>query len=270
MSALEVILPGQTVSLLPQSAGLAHGYAVFETLRYAGGRLEFWEAHWRRLHRAASKLGINCAIPEERVLGGLRSLAEVLPDEAVVKLSLLKEGEGEARLLVYSRTPGPVRGSVGLQLKSPFPVNEAAPLIGLKTHNYLENFMVLEAAHAVGCYDSARVNLRGFLAEGAISNLFFVKDGDWFTPDERHGLLAGVIRGALIGALPVEKGDFSPRDLLEADAVFLTNSSVGLLPVDWLRVDGATRMCSSRSNPAFSEASDLLEACREADSIALV
>lgn len=268
MSAIEIILPGESLTLDPQSSGFAHGFGLFETMRLRAGRLELWAAHWRRLTESAADLGIDCSFDPKEVLKSVLNLGKKLPTDGVIKLSLLKE-VNSSRLLVYSRPLTSMPESIGLLLESPARINENSPLAGHKTHNYLENLLVFEAAHKAGCYDGLRLNLKGHVAEGGGSNIFFFRGGCMRTPKLESGLLPGVTREVLLEELPVEQGNCRLADILSADAVFLTNSSIGLLPVDWLLSEGRKIPVSSRQHPCFEPARSLLVNRIEASAIEL-
>lgn len=262
MSSIEIVLPGALLTLDPESSGFAHGFGLFETMRLRAGRLELWEAHWQRLVHSARELGIACPFDQAEVLQAVRVLAKELSGEATVKLSLLKAGRS-SKLLVYSRPLSNVPGRIGLLMESPAPVNEGSPLTRHKTHNYLENLLVLEAARARGCFDGLRLNLKGHVTEGAISNIFFCRSGCWHTPGMECGLLPGVIREALLQAFAVQQGRYRPADVIAADAVFLTNASIGLQPVDWLQFEDRKIQLQSRQHaccePAQTQLAEYLE-----------
>ena len=81
----------------------------------------------------------------------------------------------------------------------------------------------------------------GHVAEGTTWNLFWVRDGEVRTGEDR-GILLGVTRGLVLGLLddlgvPAVRGAFLPDDLLAADEVFLTSSLRGVIPVR--AIDGA-------------------------------
>lgn len=253
MSSIVIIRPGETVALHPECSGFAHGFGLFETLRLRAGRLELWEAHWQRLARSAQALEMAHSYAPEEALEAVQSLARELPDDATIKLSLLKERE-DFNLFVYSRPLVPAPGPLGLLMDCPCPINESSPLAGHKTHNYLENLLVLDAAHAAGCYDGLRLNTKGQVAEGAISNLFFYRGGVWHTPALSCGALPGVMREALLQVLEVEQGGCLPEEVLLAEAVFLSNSTIGLQPVDRLHSGGKETVLTSRDHDCWEPA----------------
>ena len=93
-----------------------------------------------------------------------------------------------------------------------------------------------KSATAAGCDDVLFLNLRGEVTEGAISNMFFEKDGRWMTPPIECGLLAGVYRRHLLETRPkIEERVFYESDLRTADAVYLANAVRGLrrVTIEW-------------------------------------
>ena len=250
MSEIAIIRPGETVALHPECSGFAHGFGLFETLRLRAGRLELWEAHWQRLAQSAQGLKIAHSYRPEEALEAVKLLAKELPDDATIKLSLLREGN-DSKLFVYSRPLVPAPEQIGLLMDWPGRINEASPLAAHKTHNYLENMLVLDAAYAAGCYDGLRLNTKGQVAEGAISNLFFYREGVWNTPGLDCGLLPGVMREALLQVLPVKQGQYLPEVVLSAEALFLSNSTIGLQPVERLCTAGRERALSSGNHECY-------------------
>jgi branched-subunit amino acid aminotransferase/4-amino-4-deoxychorismate lyase len=239
MSAVEIIRPGETVELDPAEAAFAHGYGLFETMRIKASKLYFWEAHWRRLSASSEALGISLDVDPNFVLSAIRSLvAEEDPDGCLtLKLSVLKEGSS-VRLLVYLRPAIARPKDVGLLLDEVSPINERALLAGHKTHNYMENRLLVDRAKAADCYDVLRLNTCGYVTEGAVSNLFWEAGGVLHTPAALTGLLPGVIRAALLEALDIREGLFTRSDFLGAEVIYLTNSSIGIKQVEWVMEKG--------------------------------
>lgn len=232
MPDIVLVLPGETTPVDPTESGFAHGFGLFETMRYAEGRLYFWDDHWARLANSAGRFAL--ALPEkEAVLAALRELVRRSAAEtATLKLSLLKSGS-DSRLYVYARPPIAAPESRRLWLDTSCPIFPRSVLAGHKTHNYMEAMHLLGTVRAQGFYDLLRVDAAGFLAETTTANLFFVKDGRCHTPSLATGVLPGVTRAALLRApgLAVEEGSYAPEVLRGAEAVFLTNTTGGVIPI---------------------------------------
>ena len=79
----------------------------------------------------------------------------------------------------------------------------------------------------------------GYVAEGIVSNLFFVKNDTLYTPSLDTGILPGITRAHVLNLaqqlqLPTQDGLYRWEDLVEADEVFLVNSIQEIVPVTTL------------------------------------
>lgn len=249
-----VIIPaGEGTPLSPTSSGFAHGFGLFETMRYAEGRLYFWKDHWTRLVKSAKQFAL--VLPkEEGVLAALRQhVVDSGLAEATLKLSLLK-GDSGSQLYVYSRPTMTVPPGRKLLLDTTCPIFPRSMLAGHKTHNYMESMYLLSLARAQGYYDTVRLDSGGNLAETTTANLFFVKDGRIHTPSLDTGVLPGVTRAALLRAseLEIEEGHYPPQALQAAEAVFVTNATAGVQRIE--QIVGF----SDGAQADFAQASDTL------------
>lgn len=262
MSKITIVSPGSTLQLNPMHSGFAHGFGIFETLKLEGRRVYFWAAHWSRLKASAAALGLALSVSEAEVLAALsRLVLDAGLSAGTLKLSLLREGEG-THLYVYARTAHAWPESLKLRLGLDVPLNEYSLLSGHKTHNYMENVLLWESCRADGFDDQIRVNGSGHLAETAMSNLFFQHDGAWHTPSLATGILPGVVRGEVLRMEAVREGCFQPALLGTAEAVFITNSSVGICPVSRIEGAGVER---SFDSAALSRVASLQKALAEAE-----
>jgi para-aminobenzoate synthetase / 4-amino-4-deoxychorismate lyase len=90
----------------------------------------------------------------------------------------------------------------------------------------------LARAHAAQCDDALFFNERDELTEGAIHNVFLVKNGVYLTPALTCGLLPGTYRARFLAEHPEAREEILRReDLLQADAVHLCNSVRGMYEV---------------------------------------
>ena len=255
-----VLVPrGETIPLSPTASGFAHGFGLFETMRYVDGRLFFWKDHWARLAKSAQHFAL--ALPkEEAVLAALRDfVVKTKLTEGALKLSLLKNTEGSC-LYVYSRPPILSPASNTLILNTASPICPRSLLAGHKTHNYMEVMHLLSLARAQSYYDCLRLDTNGHLAETATSNLFFLKDGRLHTPALDTGILPGVTRAVLLrdSDIQIVEGHFVPKILHDAEAVFVTNATSGLKIIE--RIDGF----SSGQSTQYSVASEALSVIQSA------
>ena len=224
--------------------GLLLGDGLFETLLVLN-RTPLWgNMHFARLEAAAHELGIGF---DRDVLDD--ALEEVLEDAP--------QGHGVLRVTLTRGTAvrglGASGGSPSLLLTlDPFdpalmlkPValatatvrrNASSISCRLKTLSYIDNIAAAREAVAHGVEDALMLNTDGNVACSTIANIFLLKGKTLFTPARDQGILTGVTRQAVVHAAPhlglvAEERAVAPAELLEADAVFLTNSLRLIRPV---------------------------------------
>ncbi len=108
--------------------------------------------------------------------------------------------------------------------------------IRLKSHHYLNNILAKREVGNDPSVEGIFLSQEGFLAEGIVSNLFWVKNGEIFTPSLSTGILNGITRQYIMNAaknlgISVMEGSFVKKDLLDADEVFVTNSIQEIVPL---------------------------------------
>ncbi len=241
-------------------AGLLHGVGLFETMAARNGRVFRLRTHVRRLVDSAAALGLATPLDPNKLERAVqRTLLHNHMQRARVRLTvtagricLLADPPQEpatATTLVVASAPtryDPATFEHGVMaLIARAAANPFDPTAGHKTLAYWQRLATLRQAAAAGAGEAIWLNISNHLASGAVSNLFLVKDGTLLTPiargEEVQGALAapvlpGVTRAAVIALaaehdLPTQSRMLDVNDLLEADEVFLTNSSWHLLPV---------------------------------------
>jgi para-aminobenzoate synthetase/4-amino-4-deoxychorismate lyase len=79
-----------------------------------------------------------------------------------------------------------------------------------------------------GLFDVLFFNEKNELTEGARTNVYLEKEGQLFTPAQECGLLNGIIRRELVSKGKARQRVLSKRDLIRADAVYISNAIIGL------------------------------------------
>lgn len=232
------LLTADEARIDPADRGFLLGDGLFETMRLRDGRALRLAAHLARLRAGAAVLGLPIPYDDDGLAAGLAAL-----------IAAAGAGEGSLRLTV-SRGPGQ-RGLPppadptptvlmtlgGLAPETPAHLvvatvtrrNEHSPLSQIKSLNYLDNILARMEAQRAGADDALMLNTAGRVAESTVANVFWVKDGQVFTPPLTEGALPGVRRAAIMAALPVVARAVVERavaadELRGADEVFLANS----------------------------------------------
>lgn len=106
----------------------------------------------------------------------------------------------------------------------------------IKSHHYLNNVLAKREAGNDPSIEGIFLTKEGFVAEGIVSNLFWVKDECVYTPSLDTGILNGITRQFVIRCLEKEgmrwvEGRFTAEELLQADEVFAVNSVQEIIPL---------------------------------------
>lgn len=252
-----IVIPnGAFVSLQPTDSGFAHGFGLFESIRFEGGRLLHWSAHWQRLQESASALGLDCPQDEGSILRAIGKLVSIdAPGDSTIKLSLLRERRAD-QLYVYSRPPIAWPEASRLSWRPDCPLSTVSKLAGHKTHNYMENIYLLEQSRSAGFDDCLRPASCGSVGETTVANIFWFRDSVLYTPSIDLGVLPGVVRALLLrfaASMDISciKGAFRLNELLSAEAIFMANASIGLLPVKSVHGPGLDCAFESAVHPLF-------------------
>jgi len=233
-------------AILPEDRGFTLGDGLFETVLADRGRLVLWAEHMARLAAGCVALGLPAPDPDDCEARTRKALAAAGLSDARAALRLSwSAGPGGRGLdrpdvmqphLVVTASPATASGrpvslaTVGLRR------NPTSPVARLKTLAYLDNVLARREARAAGADDALMLNTDGHIACAAAANIFWIEADRIFTPALACGVLAGTVRAALMDELEIAEVA-APREALEtAEAVFLTNSLVGVQPVE--RIDG--------------------------------
>lgn len=236
-------------TLFPQDRGFLFGDGLFETLRSYQGNLVFLAHHWRRLQGSAQQLGIPFDMPLAELNNVIQSLLaanNLLTQDAGIRITLSR-GIGERGLLpprhpsptlIISSFDAPILpiAPIKLHISNTTRRNEYSPLSRLKSLNYLDNILAMQAATHAGANDALLLNTQGLVAETTIANIFMVKNEQIFTPRIEDGALPGVMRKLIIQlcqteGISCEEKTISLSELLASEEIFITNALREICPV---------------------------------------
>jgi branched-chain amino acid aminotransferase len=253
------LVPAEEASVSVRDRGFMYGDAAFETLRAYGGDVFRWSSHAARLADTCEALGMDHGLGDADLKGRVDETlaANDLPD-AYVRLSVTR-GEQPGKLtpavavdptVVVVVEPLPRGGVDGesvwdgpatLQTVKTRRTPDRSLPSRAKTHNYLNGVLARLELRVTGADEAVMLDADGHLAEGATSNLFFVRDDALCTPSLDGPVLPGVTRDVVLDVadeegIPVREGAFTPADLREAAEAFVTNTTWEVRPV--AAVDG--------------------------------
>ena len=243
------ILPLSRARISPMDRGFLYGDGLFETVRTFGGRAYRLREHLDRLSRSGERIRLDARLDEEdvaRMLADLRRRNRL--DEMYVRITVtrgphqgsLSLDSTERTVFVFVR---PLHALPNETYARGVPVRVTPMTSGIghrplpvKGIGYMTNLVALDEARSQGAHEVLFTTGRDDLVEGAVSNVFFARDGVLATPPLAEGVLPGVTRQVVIAlagraGIPVEERSINLDDVPTCSGCFLTNSLVGVLPV---------------------------------------
>lgn len=208
--------------------GYFFGVGVFETIKVIKGRCIFLPQHLNRLAASAAFFSLEDTINEKDVYQYLKAYCP--PNfSGALKITL------SARNRVFSTRENPYKPQhyeKGFSLTfSEVRRNETSSFTYHKTLNCGDNIREKNISAEQGFDEVIFLNTQGEIAEGAVSNIFFVKNGGIFTPPVTAGLLNGIIRQYLLSNYQITETAMTMGALSKFDECFITNSLMGIMPV---------------------------------------
>lgn len=224
--------------------GYLYGMGVFETFRTYNGVPFLLDDHLDRLESGCRQMGIKWERNRDLLLEQINQL---------LKVNQLKDA-----YFRYNISAGP--GAIGLPAETyeeateSLFIKELPPEINskklatlqirrntpegawrLKSHHYLNN--ILAKRETPANHEGVFLSEQGYVAEGIVSNLFFVREGKLYTPALSTGILNGITREWVLAtsrhlSIPVEEGEYRLEFAQEAEEVFVTNSIQELVFVE--------------------------------------
>ncbi len=224
-----------------------YGDGVFETMLSVGNDVHHWDYHWQRLETSCQRLQIS--VPDRDTLYQQlqTALAEQNSPLSVVKM-IVSRGDGLRGYRSVDCQPCHIQFSIaeyhfnpkmyhGLHIRICQTRLSHQPLLaGMKHINRLEYVMARRESDDGQFDEGLLLNYDNHLIEGLTSNVFIIKNQQIFTPILDGSGVRGTMRTYLFDTLPqldyaLSEKKLSLDDIRCADEVFLTNATVGIMPV---------------------------------------
>ena len=221
--------------------------SVFETLRVYNGRVFLWEEHWRRLSESCRALGHPLLLNKEAFGRWLNaSLREQHLKNAALRASLHWDADGRAEGVLFIRPfishpkewyeKGVMLRSTVYRRSSP-----RAQDPQVKASQYVGGVLAILDAGGERPHELLFAGPGGTIAEGAVSNVFIIREKCLLTPSPASGILKGVTRAHVLRlaakrGLETEEIPLTRHDLYTAHECFITNTSSEILPA--VEIDG--------------------------------
>ncbi|WP_294153487.1 aminotransferase class IV [uncultured Clostridium sp.] len=206
--------------------GYSFGLGIFETMSVIDNHVVLLDYHIQRLKEGMKKLAINVNLTRDEIVNYVK--------DNPMKDGVLKVIISDKNIIWQCRdnnyTDEKYKKGFSTCMSSVIR-NETSLFTYIKSLNYGDNIIEKRLAAQKGYDEPIFLNSKGQLTEGAVSNIFFIKDDVIFTPDLSCGMLNGTIRKYIIDKYEVVEKVIYQEEIIDFDEMFLSNSLMGIMPV---------------------------------------
>lgn len=254
-------LPLAQATVPIEDRGFQFADSVYEVLRTYGGRPFALDEHLTRLARSLAAIELaSPQTPAELKALIVEAARRAAFPEVMIYLQITRgvaprnrgipaQAKPTLVLTVRELVPHPELQEHGIRVIT-VPDNRWGRC-DIKTVGLLANVLAHQAARKAGAQDAIFVEADGTVNEATAGNVFIVRGGRLLTPPKSHRILAGITRDKFLQAAQGEEARVTKDDLLSADEVFLTSTTVECIPV--VAVDGKT-VSSGKPGPVTKQA----------------
>jgi branched-chain amino acid aminotransferase len=218
---------------------IQRGYAVFDFFLVRDGVPRYMPFHLDRFIKSAALLNLNLPFTKAELSDMVQDLiAKNNIADSSVKM-ILTGGISPDDFTLSPSESSLVIINKSFELKLPDAWKNGASLLTCnyqreipeaKTINYIRSVRLSRKLVETNAAELLFVH-RNWVRECSRSNIFYVKDNCVFTP--KSNILEGVTRKRILNfkSYPIQEKDFKMQDLRNADEVFITSTTKGVLPI---------------------------------------
>lgn len=244
-------LAAEEIQISAGDRSYRYGDGLIETILFRNGRLFRAKQHFKRLLNGAELLKISGASDPDYLIALCRELIKRSGQTSGICRLQLSRGNQQGGLIPAKSDKGSLCIILGdevkrqnaafrLMLATSVSVYSKDPLLQIKSANRLPWILARQEATESGYDDALLTNEYGRITESSVANVFWLKDSIVHTPPISEGLLPGVGRETVIellkqSAMSLEEAPATIDAILNADSVFLSIASRGILPVSEIK-----------------------------------
>lgn len=206
-------LPNDKINLSPTNRAFCYGDGIFETMLVRRGSCPLLSYHYKRLIKGAQVLQMKLSFSEQELEEYIWKLSLNYHDSLLrIRLQLWRKAGGlyapEERETEFLLTAAPFSLPGWEKKKVAFAKTihlQYSAWSALKTMNALPYVLAGLEKKERQLGDIILTDEQGNVAECSSSNLFWLKDNCWYTPDLKTGCIAGVMRAYLLDKMHQKK-----------------------------------------------------------------
>jgi D-alanine transaminase len=237
-----------------EDRGYQFADGVYEVIVAHGGKPFLLDDHLKRLQRSADGIGLNLDCSTLGLRETIQSgIARCGYEDVMIYLQITRGVASREHAYGGEMTPNVVLTFKRKPIYDPQLRADGIDLVtvadtrwahcSIKSIALLANIMIKNAAKQRGFFDAIIKTPADEILETSCANVFIVRGGKLLTPVADTRILHGITRGHLLNVareeqIPCEECSISVGEMFSADEVFITSSSIDILPVR--RVDNQT------------------------------
>lgn len=231
-----------------QDRSTQYGDGLFETVAIFSGKVRHRDRHLQRMRHGASIL----KLPQDQVDCLFAEIDRWASshDKVVVK-AMLTRGNSQGgyallaepdchRIIIPRPMPAYVTSwqTDGIHLtQCEHTLTASALLGGIKHNNRLDQVLARAEWHDSHWHEGVTCDAQGRVIECVSSNLFWIKDDNLYTPPIEQSGVKGTMRSLVFdwakrNNIALYKSWIEAEALTKADALFITNAVIGVVPVN--------------------------------------
>lgn len=237
----------EDLRISPFDHGFLYGTGFFETFRTYDGNILLFDEHMERLHVALKEYRITMPYTNADILAVVQMLGEKSGNKdgyfrlnvsaGVHDIGLAPSSYATPNVIIFRKALAPA--VIGMEKKAVWletTRNQPESAVRHKSHNFLNNVRGRLELPSLKDAEGLFVTSEGFVAEGVTSNVFWLKDGELFTPAIETGILPGTTRAFIMEmartvGITVHEGCYGKEHMESADEAFVTNAVQELVPL---------------------------------------
>jgi D-alanine transaminase len=228
-----------------EDRGYQFGDGIYEVIRVYNGKMFTAKEHLSRLQESGEKISIQIpyeASELEEMLQGLIEKNKLINGIVYMQFTRGTSARNHAfpqnvtpTFVAYTRKVERPVSSMEEGVKTIFVEDIRWLRCDIKSLNLLGNLLAKQKAVKAGCFEA--IQHRGdIVTEGSSSNVLIVKNGTVYSHPANHLILNGISRQKVKqvcehNQIPFVENEFTMEDLLLADEVFLSGTTVEVTPI---------------------------------------
>ena len=226
---------------IPINDNLFRGLGVFETIKYINKKMIFFNEHIDRLFSNNNFFNFKKITKNKIHDIAIQTINKNNLSNGLIKIIIVPIGEefNEVEYYIFIRELPNINTNLArikFYSESIYPIFRFKP--AFKSLFYMGNMLAIKDAKSEGVFEPIFYNDKNIITEGAVRNIFFIKNNTIYTPNLNLGILDGVTRTKVLELgkklnYKISESMINYDDINKMDEAFITSTAIGVLPCYW-------------------------------------